>query len=124
MLGAADVDLVVLEATGGYERGAVCALQDAGIAVARQPRQARDFASPWACWPKTDGVDARTLRDFCRCAGAARGRQHYITPMLDAARQEAGGADGSASPAWTCAWPSTTGSSTPGRCAQRARSPA
>src|ERR1035441_10832544 len=26
-----DVDLVVLEATGGYERGLVCALQGAGI---------------------------------------------------------------------------------------------
>ena len=41
----AGVDLVVLEATGGYERGLVCALQAAGIAVARvNPRQARDFA--------------------------------------------------------------------------------
>ena len=39
------VDLVVLEATGGYERGLVCALQGAGISVARvNPRQARDFA--------------------------------------------------------------------------------
>jgi transposase len=41
----AGVDLVVLEATGGYERGLVCALQDAGITVARvNPRGARDFA--------------------------------------------------------------------------------
>ena len=40
----AEVDLVVLEATGDYERGLVCALQGAGIAVARvNPRQARDF---------------------------------------------------------------------------------
>jgi transposase len=31
----ANVDLVVVEATGGYERGLVCALQGAGIAVAR-----------------------------------------------------------------------------------------
>jgi transposase len=44
-LRAQRVNLVVIEATGGYERGAVCALQDAGMAVARvNPRQARDFA--------------------------------------------------------------------------------
>ena len=34
LLVAADVDLVVLEATGGFERGLVCALQAAAIAVA------------------------------------------------------------------------------------------
>ncbi|WP_374340262.1 transposase, partial [Methyloversatilis sp.] len=45
MLQAAQVDLVVMEATGGYERGLVCALQSAGVCVARvNPRQARDFA--------------------------------------------------------------------------------
>src|SRR4051812_44614694 len=39
------IDVVVLEATGGYERGLLCALQEAGITVARvNPRQARDFA--------------------------------------------------------------------------------
>lgn len=31
MLQAAPVDLVVMEATGGYERGLVCALQGAGV---------------------------------------------------------------------------------------------
>jgi len=41
----ADVDLVVIEASGGYERGLVCELQGAGITVARvNARQARDFA--------------------------------------------------------------------------------
>lgn len=35
MLKAAGVDLVVVEATGGYERGAVCAMQAEGVAVAR-----------------------------------------------------------------------------------------
>jgi transposase len=44
-LKAASVDLVVIEATGGYEKGAVCALHAAGISVARvNPRQAREFA--------------------------------------------------------------------------------
>ena len=54
-----------LEATGGYERGLVCALQEAGITVARvNPRQARDFAKSMGVLAKTDQVDARTLRDF------------------------------------------------------------
>ncbi len=40
MLLAAPVDLVVMEATGGYERGPVCAPQSAGVCVARiNPRQ-------------------------------------------------------------------------------------
>ena len=55
-LRADDIDLVVVEATGGYERGLVLALQEAGIAVARvNPRQARDFA-------KSLGVLARPTR--------------------------------------------------------------
>src|SRR5574343_581554 len=45
LLQSAKVDLVVVEATGGYERGLVCALQSAGLCVARvNPRQARGFA--------------------------------------------------------------------------------
>lgn len=57
----ARVDLVVVEATGGYERGVVCALQQAGLAVARvNPRQARDFA-------KSMGVLAKTTRSTHAC---------------------------------------------------------
>jgi len=33
----ANVDLMVLEATGGYERGLVCALQRAGLCAAKLP---------------------------------------------------------------------------------------
>src|SRR3954462_13796004 len=59
-LQAGGVDLVVLEATGGYERGLVCALQQAGMAVARvNPRLARDFAKSLSYLAKTDRVDAR-----------------------------------------------------------------
>jgi hypothetical protein len=48
-LQADDVDLVVVQTTGGYERGVVTALQAAGITVARvNPRQARDFAKSLA----------------------------------------------------------------------------
>lgn len=85
----ANVDLVVLEATGGYERGLVCALQDAGITVARvNPRQARDFAKSMGVLAKTDQVDARTLRDFADVLARHKDRAKYITPMLDEHRQQ------------------------------------
>jgi transposase len=84
----AGVDLVVLEATGGYERGLVCALQGAGITVARvNPRQARDFAKSMGVLAKTDQVDARTLRDFADVLARHKDRTKYITPMLDEQRQ-------------------------------------
>ena len=87
-LGEADVDLVVLEATGGYERGLVCALQGAGITVARlNPRQARDFAKSMGVLAKTDQVDARTLRDFGDVLAHHKDRAKFITPMLDEQRQ-------------------------------------
>jgi len=80
----ANVDLVVVEATGGYERGLVCALQGAGITVARvNPRQARDFAKSMGVLAKTDKVDARTLRDFADVLARHKDRAKYITPMLD-----------------------------------------
>ncbi len=91
MLQAANVDLVVVEATGGYERGLVCALQGAGVCVARvNPRQARDFAKSMGVLAKTDRVDARTLRDFADVLARHASRQQYITPMLEQARQELG----------------------------------
>lgn len=80
----AQVDLVALEATGGYERGLVCALQGAGIAVARlNPRQARDFAKSMGMLAKTDQVDARVLRDFADVLARHKDRAKYITPMVD-----------------------------------------
>jgi transposase len=85
----AAVDLVVIEATGGYERGLVCALQGADITVARvNPRQARDFAKSMGVLAKTDRVDARTLRDFADVLARHKDRHKYITPLMDARRQE------------------------------------
>lgn len=85
----AAVDLVVIEATGGYERGLVCALQGAGITVARvNPRQARDFAKSMGVLAKTDRVDARTLRDFADVLARHKDRHKYITPLMDAQRSE------------------------------------
>ncbi|MEO6409192.1 MAG: IS110 family transposase [Burkholderiaceae bacterium] len=85
----AGVDLVVVEATGGYERGLVCALQGAGIAVARvNPRQARDFAKSMGVLAKTDRVDARLLRDFADVLARHPDRAKYITPVIEAHRLE------------------------------------
>ena len=84
----AQVDLVVLEATGGYERALVQALQGAGLTVARvNPRQARDFAKSMGVLAKTDRVDARCLRDFADVLARHKERAKYITPMLDERRQ-------------------------------------
>jgi transposase len=59
------VKLVVMEATGGYQRRLLVALIEAGIpAVAVNPRQARDFARALGVLEKTDAVDARALRLF------------------------------------------------------------
>jgi len=89
MLRRADVDLVVVEATGGYERGLVCALQSAGVAVARvNPRQARDFAKSMGVLSKTDRIDARCLRDFADVLARHQNRLKYITAPVEAERLE------------------------------------
>lgn len=83
----ARVDLVVVEATGGYERGLVLALQNAGITVARvNPRQSRDFAKSMGVLAKTDRVDARVLRDFADVLASRADRHKYITPLSDERR--------------------------------------
>jgi transposase len=57
--------LVVVEATGGYERRLAGDLMSAGINVAIvNPRQARDFAKSRGELAKTDKIDARTLALF------------------------------------------------------------
>ena len=84
-----EVDLIVVEATGGYERGVVCALQAAELAVARvNPRQARDFAKAMGELAKTDRIDARVLRDFADVLARHPEREKYLTRVLDAARTE------------------------------------
>lgn len=86
---AAEVNLIVVEATGGYERGVVCALQAAELTVARvNPRQARDFAKAMGELAKTDRIDARILRDFADVLARHPEREKYITRVVDAARVE------------------------------------
>lgn len=57
--------LVVLEASGGFERDCGAALIVAGIPTAVvNPRQVRDFAKALGKLAKTDGVDAGVLAHF------------------------------------------------------------
>lgn len=65
VLAEAPVTLVVVEATGGYERGVVAALGSAGFPVAVvNPRQVRDFAKATGQLAKTDALDAHILATF------------------------------------------------------------
>jgi transposase len=58
-------DLVVLEASGGYETAAATALAGALWRVAVvNPRQVRDFAKATGRLAKTDRIDARVLAEF------------------------------------------------------------
>jgi transposase len=57
--------LIVLEATGGFEREVVAELIDAGYHVAViNPKRARDFAKALGLAAKTDRIDARVLALF------------------------------------------------------------
>ncbi len=59
--------LVVLEASGGYERPVLAALTAAGLPVALvNPRQARDFAKATGKLAKTDALDAQALAHFAQ----------------------------------------------------------
>jgi transposase len=57
--------MVILEATGGFERAVVGALAAAGLPVAVvNPRQVRDFARATGRLAKTDRIDAGILARF------------------------------------------------------------
>lgn len=80
--------LVVLEATGGYEFEAACALQAAGLAVAVvNPRAARDFARAMGALAKTDALDARMLAAFARVLYQHPERERFVKPLADAELQ-------------------------------------
>jgi len=58
-------ELVVLEATGGYEMFVASLLVEAGLATAVvNPRQVRDFAKSAGILAKTDAIDARVIARF------------------------------------------------------------
>ena len=62
---SSDSALVVLEASGGFERPLAAALAASGIAVCvLNPRQTRDFARATGKLAKTDRLDAKALARF------------------------------------------------------------
>jgi transposase len=64
-LSSMEVRIIVLEATGGYERELVAELATAGLpVVVVNPRQVRDFARATGRLAKTDQIDAAVLADF------------------------------------------------------------
>jgi transposase len=59
--------LVVLEATGGYERPAIAALSLQGLLVSLvNPKRVRDFAGALGQRAKTDAIDAAVLAQFAQ----------------------------------------------------------
>lgn len=62
-----NVQLVLVEATGRYERRLAADLLDAALPVAVvNPRQARDFAKALGKLAKTDRIDAKALAAFAK----------------------------------------------------------
>ncbi|MGD9110333.1 MAG: transposase [Phycisphaerales bacterium] len=60
-----NVALLVLEATGGYERPLAAELLNASLpVVVVNPRQVRDFAKGMGQYAKTDPIDAQVLAKF------------------------------------------------------------
>lgn len=81
--------LVVLEATGGYEFEAACALQAAGLPTAVvNPRMACDFARAMGALAKTDALDAHMLAAFARVLHQHPERERFVKPLADAQLQQ------------------------------------
>ena len=76
-------ELIVLEATGGYELLGVAALAAAALpVVVVNPRQVRDFARSTGQLAKTDGIDAEVLALFAERVRPA------VRPIADDAARE------------------------------------
>ena len=76
--------LVVVEATGGYERLLVNGLLDAKVPVARvNPLRVRRFAQSRGVLAKTDAIDAAVLAEFAR---ANADTLRPLQPLDDTAR--------------------------------------
>jgi transposase len=99
-------ELVVLEATGGFEVPAAAALAAADLAVViANPRQVRDFAKSTGQLAKTDAIDAHILALFAervrppvrplpdekaRALDAVVGRRRQIIDMITAEKNRLG----------------------------------
>lgn len=81
-----EISLILLEATGGYERNAMAALQGANFKVLRvNPRRARSFAVAMGKNAKTDAIDAAVLADFAEVLNASSSK--VISPEREALRE-------------------------------------
>lgn len=86
------VQLVVLEASGGYEAAVACALQAVGLPVAViNARQARDFAKTLGRLAKTDRIDARTLADLAGVLLRQPEVARWVRPLPEAQQQDLAG---------------------------------
>lgn len=75
--------LIVIEATGGYERGVVAELAAAKLpVVVVNPRQVRDFARAVGKLAKTDAIDAQVLAHYAEAINPP------LRPLDDAKTQE------------------------------------
>lgn len=82
-LGGIEPTLIVMEATGGFERHAARALACAELpVVVINPRQVRDFAKATGQLAKTDSIDAEVLARFGEVVRPA------LRPLPDAVSQE------------------------------------
>lgn len=85
--------VVVLEATGGYERILIAELLQAGHRVAcANPRQVRDFANGLGVLAKTDPIDARIIARFGevvqpRCLDIPQGPLGELQQLVERRRQ-------------------------------------
>lgn len=82
-LASLNATLIVLEATGGFERRLLAALLAANLpAVVVNPRRVRDFAKANGCLAKTDALDAAIIALF------AERIRPPVRPPVDAETQE------------------------------------
>lgn len=88
-----NVELVAMEASGGYEKQAFALLWAGGVPVALlNPRAVRDFAKGMGWLEKTDGIDARVIAWFAAVKGSvpnapASAEQQRLKALVTRLRQ-------------------------------------
>jgi transposase len=87
------VELVALEATGGYEKKPFALLWAQGVRVTiLNPRAVRDFAKGMGLLEKTDAIDARIIARFAEVKGSApcvplSAQQEHLKALVTHLRQ-------------------------------------
>jgi len=87
LLAEAEPELVLMEASGGYEAALACELDAAGLpVVVVNPRQARDFARAMGRLAKTDRLDARLLAELAAVLVRRDDLSRFVRPPADPER--------------------------------------